>query len=427
MSAERSRAAREYGLVAAELGDSASQTLMVALLPVLLVPLAPSAVWIGAVIALEGVAAMLVPYIIGGLSDSLPPAIVRRFGRRNTFILLSAPIMAATVVAAPFLGDFRLLAATAFLYFLALHAMNAPHLALLIDLSPEDRWGHVQGYLGSLHALGLGYGLVASGLLFSVVAAPALPDRGGPHPRDHGRDVLGGAGGQRGADAVWRRHRQRQRHRRRSRRRGKWWVWWEGVRGEGRFWGELLGRAEVRWFLVANSLWTAAINGIRPYIFIFALVVLGITVAQASLVLLFLFAGFGVGSVLVGFLGDRLGRRRVLMVSALLTAVALAFGVFVDSVGKAILLLVPAGLGAAALGVLPYPVFAELADGSKLGRSTGVFRFSVGFARLLAPLFVGAAIDHGAALFPEQAGYPMMWPAAAVFALCSVGALWKIR
>lgn len=427
MSAERSRTAREYGLVAAELGDSASQTLMVALLPVLLVPLAPSAVWIGAVIALEGVAAMLVPYIIGGLSDSLPPAIVRRFGRRNTFILLSAPIMAATVVAAPFLGDFRLLAATAFLYFLALHAMNAPHLALLIDLSPEDRWGHVQGYLGSLHALGLGYGLVASGLLFSVwpplpfliaavliLVTTVVTFRAAPEDRA-------------APNVVWRRHRQRQRHRRRSRRRGKWWVWWEGVRGEGRFWGELLGRAEVRWFLVANSLWTAAIDGIRPYIFIFALVVLGITVAQASLVLLFLFAGFGVGSVLVGFLGDRLGRRRVLMVSALLTAVALAFGVFVDSVGKAILLLVPAGLGAAALGVLPYPVFAELADGSKLGRSTGVFRFSVGFARLLAPLFVGAAIDHGAALFPEQAGYPMMWPAAAVFALCSVGALWKIR
>lgn len=418
------RRLREYGLVAAELGDSASQTLMVALLPVLLVPLAPSAVWIGAVIALEGVAAMLVPYIIGGLSDSLPPPIVRRFGRRNAFILLSAPIMATTVAVAPFLDDYRLLAATAFLFFLALHAMNTPHLALLIDLSPEDRWGHVQGYMGSLHALGLGYGLVAGGLLFS--AWPPLPfliaaalilvttavtffaapeDRAAPD------------------GATWRKQRRRQIRKHRRSAKG-WWGW---VKGEGRFWGTLLGRTEVRWFLIANVLWTAAVDGIRPYIFIFALVVLGITVAQASLVLLFLLAGVGVGSVLVGFLGDRIGRKRVLMASALLTSVALGFGVFVDTVGSAILLLVPAGLGAAALGVLPYPVFAELADGSMLGRSTGVFRFSVGIARLIAPVLVGAAIDHGAAIFPEQAGYPMMWPAAGVFALLSVGALWKAR
>lgn len=83
--AGRYRIFREYGLTAGTLGSSAGQTVMVALLPVLLAEYAPSAVWIGFAIGGEGIFALLVPYWIGALSDHLPARLARRFGRRTLF------------------------------------------------------------------------------------------------------------------------------------------------------------------------------------------------------------------------------------------------------------------------------------------------------------------------------------------------------
>lgn len=398
MTAGRRRTLREYGITAGTLGSSAGQTVMVALLPVLLAEYAPSAVWIGFAIGGEGLFALLVPYWIGTLSDHLPQRLARRFGRRTLFLGATAPIMAAAMALVPFAEGYWPLAGLAFVFFAAFHGYLTPLWALMVDAVPRERLGRVQGVRGALHALGLGYGLVTGGLLFAIwpplpfelgaaliLAGTALTLRAAPALGEPGEPDDAPPTGP--ARAVWR---------------------------------ELGARPDVRGFLVANALWTGAVDGIRPYVFLFAAVVLGIDTAQTSAVLLLLIAGIGIGSVLLGHLGDRYGRARLLAAGALLTAVAMLLGVLVRGLPGALLLLLASGLGAAALIALPYPLFAALVGAGAIGRYTGLYIISLGLARVAAPVLVGAAIDLGRPLFPALDGYPLMWPIAGLMALAGV-------
>ncbi len=398
MIAGRGRSIREYGITAGTLGSTAGQTVMVVLLPILLAEYAPSAIWIGFAIGGEGLFALVVPYWIGALSDHLPRRLARRWGRRTLFLGATAPIMAAAMAAAPFVSGYWLLAGLAFIFFAAFHGYLTPLWALMVDAVPEYRLGRVHGVRGALHAAGLGYGLVVGGLLFAlwpplpfllgaalILATTAVTLRAAPTPPEPGNSAHDPPTGQ--ARAVWR---------------------------------ELGARPEVRGFLVANALWTGAVDGIRPYVFLFAVAVLGIDTAETSAVLLLLVGGIGIGSVLLGHLGDRYGRARLLAAGALLTGVAMLLGVMVRELGGAVLLLLASGLGAAALIALPYPLFAALVGGRAIGRYTGLYVLSLGLARVVAPVLVGAAIDLGTSIFPEYRGYPLMWPVAGLMALLGV-------
>jgi MFS family permease len=338
-----------------------------------------------------------VPYWIGALSDLLPARLARRYGRRTLFLMLCAPLMAISLAIVPFLHGYWALAGIAFIFFAVFHGYLTPLWALMVDTVPDERWGRVHGVRGALHALGLGYGLVVSGLLYAlwppapflvvallVLATTALTVWAAPPPAL--RERSGGESDPGAAEALT-------------------------------VWKELKDRPDVRRFLVANALWTGAVDGIRPYVFLFAAVVVGINTAETSLILLLLVAGIGIGSVLIGRLGDRYGRGRLLSVGALVTALAMGAGVAVRGVLGAVAILLVSGVGAAALIALPYPLFAELVGGRAIGRYTGLYILSLGLGRVVAPVAVGAAIDLSKPLFPAEQGYPMMWPIAGLMAL----------
>lgn len=416
---------------------------MVALLPVLLVEHAPSAIWIGVVVSSEGFFSLVLPYFVGKLSDRVPGDVANRFGRRNLFLWIAAPIMALGLVAAPFLASYWALAAAAFVFFAFLRVYVTPLWALMIDSVPRSRWGRVEGVRGVLHSVGLSFGLVGGGLLFGVweplpflVAAGLLlvttgvtyfatpeeslervsseeaaergnrmnedeDDAGSP---DHSEGPRGGAAAP-GAAATDDTHRQEDRR---------------------SIWRELWKDAPVRWFLVAHAFWTAAVDGVRPYIFIFAAVVLGVQITEASLLLLTLLVGLAIGSLVTGWLSDRVSRALLLLISAIVLGVAMSAGVFIRNVPMAVALLLPVGLGAAALISLPYPLFATLIGNRPIGQYTGVFAWAVGLAQLFPPILVGAAIDAAVPLFPEERGYPIMWPVVGAMALIGAASLYRV-
>jgi maltose/moltooligosaccharide transporter len=403
-------------LTSGELGSAGGQTLIAALLPVLLAPHAPSTFWIGAVIASEGVFALALPYLAGALSDSAPGKWGGVFGRRGRMLVLGAPIMALALVLIAALDGFWRLSAAAVMYFFALHLYMGPLRALLTDATPEEDWGKIQGVMGATHVGGVGFGLVAGGLLYSIweplpflvaavlvlvltgvtlLAARRLGETG----------VDSGEGGADDGDEKPNGARE------------------QAVR-EFRFWRELAREPQTRRFLVGNILWNAGVEGIRPYIFLFATVALGITVATASLALAGFLAAAGLGSVLVGYFGDRWGRRRVLIMGAVIAGVAMMPGLFIRDLLPLIIILIPAGFGAAALISLPYAVFEGMVGDEDVGRSTGAFYMSVGMARVIAPLAVGAAIDLARGAMPDTEGYPAMWPVAGALILAGAFALY---
>ena len=392
---------REYALTAGELGGAAAQTTMVVLLPVLLRDDAPSAFWLGFAVAGEGIFALLMPFVIGRLSDRLPPGLARRFGRRSLFLLLAAPAMAAAIALTPFIGGYWPTVALAFLFFAAFHTYTTPLWTLMVDAVPDERRASVQGVRGALHSAGLAYGLVGGGVLYSIwaplpflIAAPLL---------------LGSAA----ATVITARG---------FRRRND-----EPIRTEAgslrEFARELRDNPSARWLLTANGLWNGAIDGIRPYIFVFAAVVIGVSTAVTSAILVFLVIGLGIGSVIAGRLGDRWDRRTMLSWGSGLTALAFLAGFFMRDLWVASALLLVAGVGASTIIALPYPLYASLTSDRHAGENTGVFVVSVGLGRLFSPLLVGAAIDFGERFMPELEGYPFMWLVAAALALLGLLAL----
>jgi MFS transporter, DHA1 family, multidrug resistance protein len=396
---------QRYAMPSGEIGSAGGQTLIVALLPILLAPHAPSAFWIGAVIATEGLFSLVLPYVAGASTDSLSRRFRGPLGRRGLLLALAAPPMALALVLMPFRDSFWSLAGAAVVYFAALHLYATPLRALLIEANPESRWGSVQGVLGAMHLGGVAFGLVAGGLLFSIweplpfvvggvllivttavtlLAARSAGWAGGRNAEE--------AGGEEAAAKA-------------SRDGGAEWH----PKQELQYWRELLKQRRPRRFLISSILWNAGIEGMRPYIFLFATVVLGVAVQTASLALIGFLVAAMVGSVVIGRIGDRVGRERLLVIGAVVTGGAMLPGYFIRDLMPLIILLIPAGLGAAALISLPYAVFEGIVENDDVGRSTGTFFASVGVARLFAPLVVGAAIDLGALLLPDEQGYPFMW------------------
>jgi len=390
---------REYGITAGTLGSTAGQTVMVAVLPILLARYARSAFWIGFAVGGEGVFALLVPYWIGYLSDHLHPRLVTRFGRRTFFLLVTAPVMALAMGVAPFLRGYWAIAGAALVFFAALHGYLTPLWALMVDAVPNERRGRVQGMRGVLHSMGIGYGLVAAGLLYGLWH---------PLPFLLGSLLILGM--------TWVTVRAAPNEARDA-------IMHEEAPGFGALWHDLKERRAVPWFLFSNALWTGAVDGIRPYFFLFAVVVLGVTVAQASLVLILLVVGLAVGSYVVGHLGDRYDRRMLLQVGAGITGVAMLAGVFAHTLATTVVLMLVAGAGAAALIALPYPLFTSLIGETAVGRYTGLYVVSISLGRIVAPMVVGAAIDFGARVYPHYKGYPFMWPMAGVLTVAGAAAL----
>lgn len=393
----------EIGLTAGTLGSTAGQTVMVAVFPLLLAAYAPSAFWVGLAISGEGLLAILVPYWVGALSDRLPVRLTRAVGRRMFFMLTSAPLMAITLIAAPYVRGYWPLVAIAAAFFAAFHIFLTPLWTLMVDAVPNERRGRVQGIRGVLHAIGLGYGLVAGGLLLSIwrplpfVIAALL--------------ILLATAATWIAAHSWGVDRQDRRL--------------HGERPAQRAWDELKRKPSVRWFLLGNALWTGAVDGIRPYFFIFATTVVGITIAHASIMLSLLVVGFAVGSLVLGWASDRMDRGRLLELGLWVTAAAMFAGTFARSLTAVIVLLLFAGIGAAALMALPYPLFASLVEEGAMGQHTGFYVVSLGVGRMIAPILIGAVIDLGAAFMPAEQGYPLMWPVAGALMALSAFALKK--
>lgn len=376
------------------------------MLPLLLRRYAASNFWIGFAVGGEGLFALLLPFWIGVLSDRMPSALARRYGRRMLPLIVSAPLMALGIAVAPFARTYWLMAAATFVFFAALHAYLTPLWALMLDSVPDERRARVQGTRGALRALGLAYGLVAAGLLYSIDAP--LPFLAAAALVLLSTAVTWIADSKVGGDRTTR----------------------ERVR-EGVYdaWRQLRRKPGAAWLLAANALWNGAIDGIRPYVFLYASIVLGLTIVQASLGLGLLIAGIGIGSLIVGRLGDALPRGQVLQIGTgvlvLAFAVALLVGTILRNVSWAALALGAGGLGAAAILAIGYPYFAELVGESRQGEFTGIWVFSVGFGRIVSPMLVGMAIDLGAPMLPRVRGYPMMWAAAGIMGFAGWLALWR--
>lgn len=371
-------------------GLSMALSLVTTYLPLTLRRYTGSATLIGFAIGGEGLFALAIPLVVGAVSDRT----WTRWGRRRPFMVAAAPVMALAMALAPMQPGYVRIAACVFVFFAAYHFYTAPYQALIPDSVPYARHGQVQGMQTLMRGLGMFAGMVGAGLLLqqweplpyvlasclllavtgitvlTIVEAPPQSSRSGPRQ---------------GIVAMLR----------------ETLVTSRGEKG-------------IHRFLVANYLWEATVQGVRPFIMLFFLYVLGVQARGGALLLGWVGITYIVGGVASGYLADRYGRFRVMWGGLIVYGVGCVIGIFVRDVRWVIVLLPFFGAGGAAVLTLPYTIMMALMPPGRVGQFTGLYSVSRGLATVTTPLFVGMLIDVFSPYLPESRGYSVIWPVAAV-------------
>jgi Na+/melibiose symporter-like transporter len=408
-------------LTAATVGPSTGLSVITTYLPLLLERFTTSRTLIGLAIGGEGAFGLAIPMLAGALSDR----IWTRWGRRRPFMLFSAPFMAAALVMLPFQTGFFSLAGVTFLFFAGYHFYMAPYQSLLPDLTPYSQQGRIQGTQSLMRGIGMFLGMVLAGFLFersesspflmaafvvlfaTYVTASGISE---PRPADAPRGGAapltladGGGGTARG-------------------RISRFIEAWTFERGVAALRGALsTTRSEkpILNLLVANFLWESTIAGVRPFLMLYFLYVLGVGTDRGALLLGLVGLTYVSAGLLGGFLADRLGRRRMMAWGLAIYLAGCLLGFFVRDVRLAAVLLPLFGFGGSIVLTLPYALLMGLMPPGKEGHFTGLFVMSRALAIVVAPVVVGVAIDLAAEYDPVTRGLTIIWPLAAGAVLLS--------
>jgi Na+/melibiose symporter-like transporter len=364
---------------AGNFGASAVAAFGNAALPLYLAGYGASNVVIGFLAQERSFVGGLVQPLVGALSDRTRS----RLGRRRPFFLVGVPLVVLTLLVLathpPFWVVVALLSVLAF--FLAV--AYDPYLALLPDLVPTEQRGRVGGMLAVTNMLGqmallaaasvlwgtnerLVFALVAIaitvgfGITFIGVREPPTGDGafGRPAPVGAGQDPP--------------------------------------LRGFSHLVGylkDVLGHRELAKYVGVTGLFWLGTGGVVPFLTRYGVDELGVDSATAFRLLLVAVASTAVFAMPAGALGDRFGKRRVLMVGLFGYGAGCLAGAVAQSAGQAFVILAAVGVANAACTVLLFPLLADLLPRHRAGELTGLGSAIWSIAQPLGAVAAGLVAD----------------------------------
>ena len=194
-------------------------------------------------------------------------------------------------------------------------------------------------------------------------------------------------------------------------------------RGVGRlraYWQDVRQFGPMNRYIGAMSLYWLAAGGATPFITLYGTETLHLTPNAASGLFLVLVLSTAVGTVAVGLLADRLGKRRVLHGGLALFALAALAAGNVSSVDAALPVMVLAGLGNACPTVLAVPLLADLLPPKRAGEFLGLGSAIWSVVQPLGSFLAGSLVDS---LGSNRWAFGF----AALFMALAVGALFGVR
>ena len=379
------------------LGFSTALSLVTTYLPVILKDYTRSATLIGFAIGGEGIFSSLIPLWVGVLSDRIW---TRRWGRRQPFMIFSAPFMAASLMLAPFQPGYVPIAVSTFVFFAAYHFYTSPYQSLLPDVTPSAHHGKVQGFQSFMRGGGMFMGMVVAGILFyrwrplpfilcsllimvftyltvARIREPE-PDRALLPPH-------------------------------------------QGLRAEiRRVFRSVRQNKPIQRFMVASFLWESTLAGLRPFIMLYFIYTLGSTAQVGALLLGLVGVTYMIAGVISGYLADRYGRSRVMRAGLWVYLGGCILGTFLHDIKWAFVFLPIFGLGGSIVLTLPYAILIRLMPREHIGQFTGMFSMMRGLANVIAPLVAGAAIDIGGTFLHNDREYAAIWLVSALMIAISL-------
>ena len=377
-------------------------TVVSAYVPVILETFTDSGLAIGALISGEGLAALLVPVLIGSWSDGLQT----RLGPRLPILLAATPIAVGGLVLVAFGTSLAILVVALFLFYAAYFAYFGPYLALYPDLIRAEVQGRAQGANGVARQLGLGLGLVAGGAL--LAASQSLPF------------IVAGALLAFATIALAVRLRKIAPH--------------EKARAitEGRVLSRALDlmrrRPEIRGVVVVNALWELSVAAMKTFGILFAIVGLGLAPEEVPLSVGLIAIGVVLGAIIAGRLADRYGAYRLLRIVVWPYGLGL-LAPFLSQNAEVLVIAMPlVAFGAGAVTTLAYVALVRAAPKDAHGAASGLFALSRGVGVLLGPLLAGIAVEVLEPALVSTHGYAAAWLVAALAVLATVPVLgWLCR
>ena len=166
-------------------------------------------------------------------------------------------------------------------------------------------------------------------------------------------------------------------------------------------------------FLLASiALWFIGYNGVTTWFTTYASEVMGMSLGDASRILMVATGGAIVSYIPIGIIASRLGRRKTIRMGCILLAVCFALCyVLTTSMTKITIIMyvvfVLIGFAWAAINVNSLPMVVEMCKGSDIGKFTGYYYTASMAAQVVTPILAGTLM--------RQIDYKVLFPYSAVF------------
>jgi len=347
----------------------------------------------GAIMGVDNLAAILILPLIGYWSDRIKTPI----GRRYPFIITTAPLAAIAFILLPLAASriapdlngqiagngapFTLFMIGTSVVLLAMAVLRTPVISLMPDLIPSPLRSKANGVINFMGGVGFIIGAFGLALLFDV--NPIYPFIGGSvililavlllfiTTKEPDPDQLVEAGAHQDSEEE------------------------QAVRALKDV--SVIPREYRRSLfalLIAIFLLFVAYEGIGTFFTSYAVNELGVSEGFAPT--LFGLAGvtFILFSIPAGFIGERFGRRRTILVGIVFFGLDMALGYFAKSSLQVGIVLALSGFGWALINVNTLPMVIDTsADPRLLGTYTGLYYLASQVGAAFAPLLLGAIVD----------------------------------
>lgn len=303
--------------------------------------------------------------LIGALSDRTRA----RLGRRRPYMLIGVPITVLALLGLIPHPPVGVVVALLLVLTMSFAAAYGPYLALLADLVPEDRRSRVGGVLNIANMFGQLAILLAAmqlwssnervvflmvavallvGFAITILFVPERPLTATPPP----------------------------------------------VKIEvGKYFRDVFAHREVMKFLFATLFFWFGTAGVVPFITRFAVTELDTTESVAFQLFIIAVAGTALGTLPAGWLGDRIGKKPVMLAGLLLFGVTALIGSQLRTVESAMVAMAVIGLANAACTVPLLPLLADLIPRHRAGEFSGIGTGVWEFAQPFGAIAGGAIAD----------------------------------
>jgi len=365
-----------------------SITTVAAYLPSILEDFTHSAVLVGFVLASEGMFAIVLPLVVGPLSDATRTPL----GRRRPYMAFAVAPMTLALVMVAFMPGFAATAFVLFAFFFAYYIYEPPYRGLYPDLLPQSVFGRAQGAQHIMRGSALGAALVGGGFLFALWSpAPFV--------------VAGGVTAAACTAVIVMAREGSFRPRRYERIRSFLVAPWRIVRTE----------RDVRRFLIANTAWEATFAGMRTFVVLYIIRGLDQPLYVSSAILAVVAGGYVVAAAFSGPLGDKFGIARVIFVGSLVYGAGLTLSVLAQRWHWWYYPVVfPVAVAGGAVMTLAWGLLFKLMPPRDHGAVSGLAIMTKGIGLIIGPLAVGAVIDIFHSQLSTTDGYAAMWPAVGI-------------